>query len=119
MQVYTANKEITEIAEGLVHSLCSGSPPRMVDIDAIATKLGLTVVYENFAECESLTERQLACPYCHYPLDGVLSDTTGHLREKCQKCKANMVLSLAYFRRQRGYGVRKRYMFSRYDSSHN
>lgn len=50
MQVYISNKEITEIAEGLVHSFCDGSPSHMVDIDAIAKRLGLTVVYESIAE---------------------------------------------------------------------
>lgn len=63
----------------------------------------------SFEECSELDERQLNCPYCDYPIDGVFSDATGHLRVKCQKCKANMVVSLAYFRRQRGYGQYKRY----------
>lgn len=67
----------------------------------------------SFEECENLTERRLECPYCHYPLDSVFSDTTGHLRVKCQKCKANMVLSLAYFRCQRGYGKHKHYIESK------
>lgn len=63
----------------------------------------------SFEECAELTERELNCPYCDYPIDGVFSDATGHLRVKCQKCKANMVVSLAYFRRKRGYAVYKRY----------
>ena len=67
----------------------------------------------SFEECAGLTERELNCPYCDYPIDGVFSDATGHLRVKCQKCKANMVVSLAYFRRKRGYAVYKRYRLAR------
>ena len=33
MQVYISNKEIAEIAEGLVRQFSGGSPPEMVDID--------------------------------------------------------------------------------------
>ena len=39
----------------------------------------------SFEECAGLTERELNCPYCDYPIDGVFSDATGHLRVKCQK----------------------------------
>ena len=60
----------------------------------------------SFEECAGLTD-------CDYPIDGVFSDATGHLRVKCQKCKANMVVSLAYFRRKRGYAVYKRYRLAR------
>lgn len=37
----------------------------------------------SFEECAGLTERELNCPYCDYPIDGVFSDATGHLRVKC------------------------------------
>lgn len=50
MQVFISNKEIIEIAEGLVRHLSGGSPPKMVDIDGIARCLDLTIVYESQAE---------------------------------------------------------------------
>ena len=52
MQVYISNKEIIEIAEGLVRHFSGDSPPKMVDIDGIARHLGLTVTYEAIAEKE-------------------------------------------------------------------
>lgn len=52
MQVYISNKEIDEIAEGLVRQFSGSSPPKMVDIDSIASHLNLTVVYEAIAEAE-------------------------------------------------------------------
>ena len=54
-------------------------------------------------ECAELTEREIRCPYCHYRIGKVFSDSTGHLRVKCQKCKAESILNLAYFRRQKGF----------------
>ena len=72
----------------------------------------------SFEECSELEERELNCPYCDYPIDGIFSDASGHLRVKCQKCKANMVVSLAYFRRQRGYGRYKQYRPSRERRKH-
>ena len=61
----------------------------------------------SFGECEHLKERDLNCPYCNAPITGVFSDARGHLRVKCNKCKANMVLNLAYFRTMKGYGAFK------------
>ena len=61
----------------------------------------------SFGECENLKERDLNCPYCNAPITGVFSDAKGHLRVKCNKCKANMVLNLAYFRTMKGYGEYK------------
>lgn len=52
MQVYISNKEIEQIAEGLVQVSCGESPPKYIDIDAIATYLGITVVYEQIAESD-------------------------------------------------------------------
>ena len=68
----------------------------------------------SFEECKDLTERDIKCPYCGHSLHGVFSDISGHLRVKCNRCKANMVLNVAYFRRQRGYGKRKEYILRRY-----
>lgn len=51
-------------------------------------------------ESERLTERVLYCPCCGYRVGIVFSDSAGHIKAKCQKCKAVSVLNLAYFRRQ-------------------
>ena len=50
MQVYVSNKEIAQIAEGVVTACCGKSPPKQIDIDAVASFLGLPVVYEQIAE---------------------------------------------------------------------
>ena len=47
MQVYVSNREIEQIAEGLVHVACGKPPPKRIDIDAVAAYLGLTVRYET------------------------------------------------------------------------
>jgi len=49
-----------------------------------------------------LTLRDVRCPRCGYLIIKVYSDTVGHIRPKCPKCKAVDTLDLAYFRRQRG-----------------
>lgn len=50
----------------------------------------------------NLTLRDVHCPRCGYLIIKVYSDTIGHIRPKCPKCKAVDTLDLAYFRRQRG-----------------
>ena len=50
MQVYVSNKEIAQIAEGVVTACCGKSPPKQIDIDAVANFLGLPVVYEQIVE---------------------------------------------------------------------
>ena len=52
MQVYISNKEIEQIAEGLVQVSCGEPPPKYIDIDGIAAYLGITVVYEQIAESD-------------------------------------------------------------------
>lgn len=52
-------------------------------------------------EAERLIERDLQCPNCGYKIGVAFSDSTGHIKVKCQKCKTVSVLNLAYFRRQR------------------
>ena len=71
----------------------------------------------SFEECTNLTERDLKCPHCGSLIQGVFSDAVGHLRIKCNKCKANMVLNLAYFRTKKGYTRYKR--IERIRSSNN
>ena len=50
MQVYVSNREIEQIAEGLVRLSCGQPPPKRIDIDGIAAFLGLSVIYEHIAE---------------------------------------------------------------------
>ena len=50
---------------------------------------------------KDLAERALRCPVCGFKIGVAYSDSTGHIRTKCQKCKHIWVLNLAYFRRQR------------------
>ena len=52
MQIYISNKEIEQIAEGLVRAACGEPPPKYIDIDGIAAYLGITVVYEQMAESD-------------------------------------------------------------------
>lgn len=61
----------------------------------------------SYEETVNLTEREVKCPYCGFPLSHVFSDASGHLRVKCQKCKGTAIVNLAYFRTQKGYGKLK------------
>lgn len=61
----------------------------------------------SYEETVSLTEREVKCPYCGFPLSHVFSDAQGHLRVKCPKCKGTAIVNLAYFRTQKGYGKLK------------
>lgn len=71
----------------------------------MATKIDLekrrALAERSQKEAEQLTERSLYCPCCGYKVGIVYSDSAGHIKAKCQKCKAISVLNLAYFRRQR------------------
>lgn len=58
-------------------------------------------------ESEGLTLRDIRCPYCNFIITRVFSDAGGHYLAKCQKCKQQVVLNFAYFRRQKGIGKRK------------
>jgi len=50
MQIYISNKELEQIALGLVQVSCGEPPPKRIDIDRIAAYLGIDVVYEQIAE---------------------------------------------------------------------
>lgn len=69
-------------------------------------------IISSFEECTSLPERKLICPYCDHFIQSVFSDTVGHVRVKCNKCKAEMILNVAYFFRK--YRTKSRY---KYDES--
>lgn len=63
------------------------------------------------SESENLSLREIRCPRCNYLIIKVYSDSIGHIRPKCPKCKAEDTLNLAYFRRQKGIGKRKNYYY--------
>lgn len=52
-------------------------------------------------EVEGMEKRTLKCPICGYRIDDVYVDGIGHRDIKCQKCKLEATVNLAYFRRQR------------------
>ncbi len=52
MTVYISNREVEEIAEGLVNVLYGATLPNRIDIDGIARYLGLNVIYEAIAETD-------------------------------------------------------------------
>ena len=66
----------------------------------------------SFEECTSLPERELKCPYCAHCIEGVFADIIGHIRVKCNKCKAEMVLNVSYFRRVRKKPKKSRYEYA-------
>ena len=62
----------------------------------------------SYVEVDGLTLRDVKCPHCMFVISRVYSDIQGHYLAKCRKCKSEMVLNLAYFRRQKGIGNLKR-----------
>lgn len=52
MKVFISNKEIEEIASGLIQAACGSLASGPIDIDGIARFLGLQVQYEHIAEDE-------------------------------------------------------------------
>jgi phage FluMu protein Com len=67
----------------------------------------------SYNECKALTERALKCPYCNFYISDIFSDVIGHIRVKCPKCKANLILNTAYFRRKKNYSGH-RYQIRKY-----
>ena len=52
-------------------------------------------------EAEEFIERELKCPVCGYIVGVAYSDSKGHLKIKCQKCKTISVINFAYFYRRK------------------
>ena len=52
-------------------------------------------------EAEEFIERELKCPVCGYTVGVAYSDSKGHLKIKCQKCKTISVINFAYFCRRK------------------
>ena len=50
MKVFISNKEIEEIASGLIQVACGHQESGQIDIDSIARFLGLPVLYEQIME---------------------------------------------------------------------
>ena len=50
MQVYISNREIEEIAEGLVRTVYGQNLPKQIDLGLLSKYLGVTVLYEKIAE---------------------------------------------------------------------
>jgi uncharacterized protein YbaR (Trm112 family) len=59
----------------------------------------------SMLEAETLTLRDITCPYCGYLVERVFSDITGHKMIYCKKCKQEYPINLGYFRRMK----RRRY----------
>lgn len=52
-------------------------------------------------EAKEFIERELKCPMCGFLIGTAFSDSRGHIKMKCQKCKTISVLNFAYFCRQK------------------
>lgn len=52
-------------------------------------------------EVEGLEKKDLKCPICGFRIIGVYADRSGHAEVKCNKCKFEGPLNLAYFRRHK------------------
>ena len=50
MKVFISNKELEEIASGLIQVACGHQESGQIDIDSIARFLGLSVLYEQIME---------------------------------------------------------------------
>jgi hypothetical protein len=55
-----------------------------------------------------MATRDVHCPICGFVIDRVYTDIAGHKEAKCQKCKYEGPINLAYFRCQKGIGWLKR-----------
>ena len=54
------------------------------------------------AEVEGMEPHELKCPICGFTLAKVYDDRQGHFQLKCNKCKFDGVINMAYFRRVKG-----------------
>lgn len=71
-------------------------------------------VERSHAESLELTERNLYCPHCGFFIQTLFSDSAGHFRAKCQKCKAETIFNSAYFHRaKRRRSFSPQYPFTR------
>lgn len=68
---------------------------------------------KSYIEAEGLDLRDIKCPHCKFVITRVYSDVQGHYLARCRKCKSEMVLNFAYFRRQKGIGSLKQKYYSK------
>lgn len=52
-------------------------------------------------EVENLQRRTIKCPICSFTASITYGDCTGHTNIKCQKCKFEGPINLAFFRRMK------------------
>lgn len=67
-----------------------------------------------YRDTKHLKERDVRCPYCNTLVTQVFPDAKGHIRIKCQKCKAVLVFDLDSSQKNQRYGVGK----TKYPSKH-
>lgn len=56
-------------------------------------------ILKSREEVKNLQCRELKCPVCGFRLEEIYEISSGYVHVKCQKCKLQEPLNLAYFRR--------------------
>ena len=70
----------------------------MFSVPSVITKDDMLKLDMSEQETVDLTERDLRCPHCRFLITKVFSDTTGHMRVRCNKCKRMYIMNLQFFR---------------------
>lgn len=66
-------------------------------------------------EAAGLSVREVRCPKCHFVIDRVFSDVSGHFISKCPKCKSQYIMNFVYFRKQKGsWRLKRKYYGENY-----
>lgn len=104
MKVFISNKEIEEIASGLIQAACGSLASGPIDIDGIARFLNLQVQYEQIAEDDQdkigfvsngtyplCVRRQNQKVGIVFPKDTIILDT--FLRRPSENCRRRFVLA--------------------------
>lgn len=68
-------------------------------------------ILKSREEIKNLQSRELKCPICGFRLEEIYEISSGYVHVKCQKCKLQEPLNLAYFRRIKNR-TRRTYPFS-------
>lgn len=68
-------------------------------------------ILKSREEVKNLQCRELKCPVCGFRLEEIYEISSGYVHVKCQKCKLQEPLDLAYFRRIKSR-TRRTYPFS-------
>lgn len=64
-------------------------------------------ILKSREEVKNLQGRKLNCPVCGFRLEEIYDIASGYVHVKCQKCKLQEPLNLAYFRRIKVKSTRK------------